>query len=336
MNRKELLERLEAVAPALAGNDLVPIYQCFVFDGKNLLAYNDAMAIMTPLDEIGEFAVNGKTLLGLLQNTGSEEVDLTLKDENLLIKAGKSNFKLPYFGPNEFLFEEPKTEGGLKIAITQELVDGIKTCLMTAANEEHMKKIAGVCINAADKALYSCDGDAITSYGLEIKGSGTYLLPNTFCQQVLKFGTGGVLHVNQDWACASFTSGYTLYGRLPDIGEPYDYAGQIESTLNEEPNFVDVPEELDAALARARVIADIESAPTRIKVAKGKLELVTSTHMGDVNDVLPLKGHGDVETEVHASLVHRSIGICNKMAILENCTAYMKDNIMQVVSNMGE
>ena len=106
MNRSELVTKLELVGRALSDQDMVPIFKCFVFDGRTVSAYNDSIAIITSC-ELGKFALNGNTLLGLLKNSHFEEVLLTPEKEDITIKAGKSRFKLPYFTQEEFLFKEP-------------------------------------------------------------------------------------------------------------------------------------------------------------------------------------------------------------------------------------
>src|ERR1700722_5373012 len=99
MNRAELVTKLALVGHGLADHNLVPMFQCYCFDGEVVSAYNDALGVIAPCPCPEIFAVNGKTLLGLLTNSHAEEVEFALEDKHdLSIKTGKSRFKLPYFG----------------------------------------------------------------------------------------------------------------------------------------------------------------------------------------------------------------------------------------------
>src|SRR5260370_30144683 len=101
MDRDKLVETLELLKPALADTPLVRVFECYQFDGKRISAYNDELAIVAPLETDHAFAVNGRILLGLLNNCRSEEVSLDptiVNDEQVLhVKAGRSHFQLPYF-----------------------------------------------------------------------------------------------------------------------------------------------------------------------------------------------------------------------------------------------
>src|SRR4029077_13850561 len=119
MNRSELVSTLELVAPALSDTNMVPVYTCFAFCRSVLSAYNDSLGIVTQVDMDGvkPFAVSGMTLLGLLMNSHAEEVTFQVNDENVIVKAGKSVAKLPYFTEKEFLFEEPKEKWSASLTI---------------------------------------------------------------------------------------------------------------------------------------------------------------------------------------------------------------------------
>ena len=130
---------------------------------------------------------------------------------------------------------------------------------------------------------------------------------------------------------------YAKEGRMIENDDPLDHAALIKQTMTGKNPFVTLPDGFNEALSRARVLADLETAHTTLTVQGNKLKLLTETKMGTVNDELNMKGHEPVEALVHASLVQRSIGVCNQISIRENCTCYKLDDIvLQVVSNIGE
>lgn len=346
MNRADLVALLELVKPGLSDTNLVPVFTCFVFNQETVSAYNDTLGIVANCN-LGDkpFAVNGTTFLGLLQNSHSEDIELTVAKENVVVTAGRSDFKLPYFGEKEFLFEEPQDPWDATIKLDKNFKKYLEFCRATTTSDSTLPALMGVCFNLKEKALYSCDGDSITKivFGSEyVKGGGVFTVPNSFCDALFKVCDAvdsyeGTLSFNQGWVVGELKSGYTLYGRMIENSDPLDHATEIKNTLKEVPDYVDLPMGFAAALSRARVVADAESAKTIMTVKGGKLKLHTETHMGVIKDELSIRGHADVQAEVHASLVQRSIGMCDKIAILENCTSYMSGtHVLQVVSNIGE
>ena len=347
MKRAELVKVLEAVQPALAANALVPVYTCYMFRNNSITAFNDVLGIVAklPTDAFHkEFAVDGRTLLGLLQNSHAEEAQFEVTEDDVIMTAGKSNVKMPYFDEREFLFEEPDVKKwDATLPINDDLLLGIEVCLTTSSKDLSQPAIMGICFNLEGKAhaLYSCDGDAITRYiPKHTIGSGIYTVPNTFCDELLKIAKEakkGNLQINKDWAKATLDNGFVLYGRIIVNETPLNHQKMIDDSLKDVKSFAALPLGLHDALARARVLADVESKPTHINVEEGKMRLFTSTAMGDLRDELKIKGHPDIKADVHASLMHRSLQYCDQLSITERVTAYCLDNVItQVVGNLGK
>lgn len=344
MNRADTVKVLELVGRSLAKDDMVPVYQCFMFDTASVRTYSGSIGIVMPLLTDVAFAVRGVTLLGLLQNSHSADCEFKKAGDDIVIKAGKSVFKLPYFPESEFKFEEPPEMGKQSIELTDDLLSGLEACLLTVSNDATQGKFQGVCINQQGKfiTLYSCNGDALTRYVTKIKSvkGPDRTMPVEFCEHLLRIfketeANGGKLQINEDWARAYISTGYRIFGRLLEITEPFDYAGELAATLKTPPNFVALPEGLDRALSRARVVADPESARTVLALDGKQLTLVTTTHAGIVKDVLPME-HAPVAANVSAELIQRSTTLANEMAVFEDCTVFRHgDRLLQVLGNMG-
>lgn len=348
MNKQELLEKLELVGRALATDNLVPIFQCFAFSGKTVTAFNDQIAITAPCKTKEAFAVNGKVLLGLLQNTNAKDVDFSIEDD-LVITADDSTFKLPWFPKTDFLFIEPDTKKTGKGTLSYELMDGISDCLMTAAKDAAQAAFCGVFLShqGGTPTLYSTDGDAITRITISnggIQTPGT-MLPNSFCEALTKLfsavgketgGSGGSLELAEDWAVATLNTGYTVYGRLLELDNALDHEAEIKKTLKGKITYVPVPDGLIAALSRARVLSDAESVPTHLTIKDSTLTLRTKNQMGVVTDQLPFE-HRDVTANVSAELMQRCTGMGHEMAIFDNvCVFRQEEKLFILTSNMGE
>lgn len=346
MERKNLVNTLELVSRGLADNAMIPIFTCFSFTGNTVQAFNDQLGIIGPCVTDHVFAVKGALLLGLLKNSHVHDLDFSIEDEDLIVKAGRSTFKLPFLPEEEFVFAEPSNNWEGEIEVDDDFLKGLSACLLTSSRDQAQPALLGVNVSYHGKnvVLYSCDGDAISRFTTgtkSVKGLQDYMLPNSFCEAVLKImgdteADGALLSFNSEgWARVEIENGYTVYGRLIEIDNPIDYEKMIDKTLHGKPEFVRQATGIDQALSRARVIADIDSASTTMTVAKGRLKLLTQTSNGVVRDSLPFDKHVDVEARVSAALVQRSINLCDEMLIRDNCTAFRRaDKLFIVISNM--
>jgi DNA polymerase III sliding clamp (beta) subunit (PCNA family) len=337
MIRQELVEKLESVSRALADNDIIPIFKCFCFDGQTVKAYNDALAIIAPCKTAEKFCVNGQILLGLLSNSHTENVEFSIGGQELTVKTGKSTFKLPWFPVADFLFKAP-AETKFVCNITEDFVAGLSACLMTSSKDNSQAALMGVCL--VNSSLYSTDGDAITRYGKPNKDGAGNMLPNSFCETLVKFGGTGMLSTNREWAKAKLDNGLLVYGRLIAVDNPIDYEMWVKKTIKDEPSYVEIPKGLDRALSRARVVADPESASTLLRIEGARMHLWTETSMGVVQDNLPYEDKIlAVQANVSAELVQRCISLCNEMAVLPNCCCFYNgsgNKLFILTSNMGK
>jgi DNA polymerase III sliding clamp (beta) subunit (PCNA family) len=348
MNRKDLVQKLELVGSALANNDLVPIFQCFCFSGNEVCCYNDALGIVTPCETPTYFAVNGPVLLGLLTNSLAEDVEFSSDEGSIVIKAGRSTFKLPYHPKTDFLFEAPELgKEAVLLPIDEDLISGLNACLLTSSTDNAQPAFMGVCLANGKKykTLYSTDGDAISRYTLKSPATKApnRVLPNSFCQALIKImtetkATKGSILINEEWAVASLETEFTIYGRLLQVDNPLDYEKEISQTKPLDGERSLIPKALDHALSRARVLADPESAKTILLVEGDRLKLLTETAMGVVRDSVQMPVQPPVKANVSSQLVQRCIGLCDQMRISDNCVEFWTvDNSLYILtSNMGE
>ncbi len=348
MERVTLVKTLELASRALADGNLVPIFKCFAFDAEKhtVTAYNDLIGIVAPCKVEESFCVDGGTLLGLLKHSRAETVEIAIEDQDVILKAARSTFKLPFFPLKDFLFEEPEDEWDSVLPIDADLLTGLTACLVTSSRDAATQPaLVGISVEPGkgkNVILYSSDGDCISRYNLATKTASVgsvHMMPNAFCEALLALTqelevTKGDLEINKDWARVTLSSGHVIYGRAIENDNPLDFAGQIKQTMAEEPEFIEAPKGLDHALSRARVVADPESAQTELTIEKGRLRLVTTTSMGIVRDTLAIAKHPDVEARISAALMQRSLSLCVELVVLDNCCAFRSDKLFVLTSNM--
>ena len=72
---------------------LIPIFKCFAFTEENVMACNDTLAITSPCVTDMAFCVHGETLKGLLENSHSETVEFSIKDDDLDCQSREINLQ---------------------------------------------------------------------------------------------------------------------------------------------------------------------------------------------------------------------------------------------------
>jgi DNA polymerase III sliding clamp (beta) subunit (PCNA family) len=338
MNRAELVKTLELVKPALATTNMVPIFQSFIFNNGTVAAYDDNIAIVGPTEFEEICGLNGNVLVGLLSNSGAEEIDIQLDDGVAHIKLGKTVSKLPFAPYEDSIFREPDDKWAFKIPFTESLFDALTLCLETVSVDATQAALMGITVQG-DK-MYSCNSDALTRIQLKHgTGKNRVLMSTPFCSAVIKLWstlkiTKGSLNFSDDWVYANFED-WSVYGRILEVSDPIDFEALIKKTIKAKTPVQAVPEAFAGALSRARVLSDPESCKTVIEVSKGKLKLHTETHMGEIRDEMLLKGHPDVDANVNASHLQKAIEHCDQIAFHDNCTVLEKaPDVLQVVSNM--
>lgn len=340
MNRSYLVKILELLKPALAKDNMVPIFQNFTFESDaTVRAYDDQIAIIGPTEIQDSFAIHGNTILGLLSNSSAENVEFELKGNTAIVSLGKTISKLPFDPPESFIFKKPTDKWAFKIPFTESLYQAIEMCLNTVSKDTTQAALLGITIQG-DK-LYSCNGDAITRVQIPNGVSKNRALMSTpFCEAIVKLWstlemTKGVLNFSSDWVYADFED-WEVYGRVLEIKTPIDFEKEITKTIKTKTPTQALPDDFSGALSRARVLADPETQKTRISVVKGKVKIHTETHMGEVKDELNFKGHPDVDADVNAAHLQNAIQYCDQIAFLENCTVLeKKPDVLHIVSNMG-
>jgi DNA polymerase III sliding clamp (beta) subunit (PCNA family) len=270
----------------------------------------------------------------LLKNSKSEQVDIQVTDEGLLILTGQSEFKLPCIPPEEFLWKEPTDIG----AFEEYTISFLKfeICLSTCSTDVALGAFNQICIAPEGKYIfvYSSDGDAITKISTlieTVKDEYPCCLSRDFCDVILKLAAVD-LNVWKEWVCA-VSSDCKIYGR--NLGAPtLDYEAEIKASMGKNPTFIPIPAELKEALGRARIVADAETNPTGLSLDEDNLILDTSTPLGNVSDLIKVKEHPVINVYLNAAILQRNLEGCTEFSINENCIITKGDRVLRIIGNM--
>ena len=356
MNRHELTERLDRVAPALSDNNLVPVLSHFWFSNNALVAYNDQIAISTKLTSSFAGAVPGGLLMSLLSASKAKDVEFfvgedsdgkKLPDGQLLIKAASSKLKLPFLPEEQTkIFEMPKPNPAEALPVDMTaFLQAISDCTKSLREDTSMPDSLGITISVENDIIkFYATNDATISYStVKVKSHATnyrVVLSGNFCRQMLslaKLSDKKHIEIHPDYSL--FQCGDTiLFGRLVDVQRPLDFDSVIEGSFPKEihKNLVAIPSKLQLILERAVIITEskTERPKTAITVKQGIARFLSkSEERGEVRDSCQVEPqHPDVSVSIDPRLFRAGFGAFDKMILTEQCLVMTKGSSVYLVS----
>jgi DNA polymerase III sliding clamp (beta) subunit (PCNA family) len=357
MNRTELLEKLNLVAPALSSNNLVPVLSHFWFRDNTLLCYNDQIAISTKLSANFAGAVPGDTLMSLLSVSRAKEVEFftskdaegkPLPDGQLLIKAASSKLKLPFLPEEQTkIFEMPKPDPtkALPVDITL-FLEAIESCTRSLKEDTSMPDSLGItlAIEESSIAFYATNDSTISYSRIKLKtpidNSVRVVLSGNFCRQMLalsKIEGKRHIEIHDDYSLFMVADTNILFGRLVDVQRPLDFDSVIENAFPKErkKDLVSIPTKLQLMLDRAVIITEskTERSKTAITVKQGVAKFFSQSEKGEVRDSVQLEdAHPDVEVSIDPRLFKAGYGFFDKFTLTDQCLIMTKGSSLYLVS----
>ena len=144
INKKELQEALSIVKPGLSNKEMIEQSTSFAFIKGKVITYNDEISISHPIEGIDiEGAIQAEELYGLLGKLKQDEIDISIKGNELILQA-----------------EKIKAGVSLQEKITLPLMDDIKEISewkeLPPDFIEAMKFTIGSCSNDMSQPVLTC------------------------------------------------------------------------------------------------------------------------------------------------------------------------------------
>lgn len=317
IERQLLIDKLNAVAPGLADNDLLPQLTHFAFTGTHVLTFSEKIGMSTPLKTEFKGLVPGKILLDLLSVSthATRGIDISPSGTaGVRVRAGKTDVKLAMLPLDQItsVFKMPsfKTEDDL-VGDGDNFFTAVEDCLHAVSNHAVAVDQLGVTMMTDTKGidLYATDKKTIVHSRLPVdnKAPSRRLILNTaFCEQMLKLRGAESRKLALGPNYSLFKGGdVTLFGKLLESDKPLDFSAAIKNHMpkNVDTSMVDIPERLTVALQVIARIGDIKGAEakTKMSVRSGKCSFSVASVRGEASDEVALKGHPDASADVYAS-----------------------------------
>lgn len=359
MQRKELLNKLESVSPALSDNDLIPVLTHFWFTGDKLLAYNDQIAMSTDFVAPFKGAVPGQVFLSLLKASTALDIETEVADAilsmNLRSKSdpsASSKLKLSLLPEEEFqdfFTMREKGEEAFPIKSREKFLAAIELCMRSIGTDTSVPDKLGLTLIPQGKELmiYATDGatlsHAVVALNASVK-SQRVILPANFCKQLLRLGKAVKdsdfhFEVHDDHALL-VVPGVSLFGRVIETDHPLDYVKVIEKNypVGMEDQLISIPPRMRLILERQIVITDSASdqGATTISITGDKkgsrMKFSSKTPRGEAYDTITADPHPEVACRVYPRLLKAGWGDFDKMTVTKNCVVMARGSMLYMVS----
>ena len=165
VNRDDLLQQLESVQPGLSPKEHIEQSSCFAFKDGKVMTYNDEVACSHDCSLKIEGAVKAVPLLEMLRKMKEEELELTPKEEVLIVKGKRreagvrmeSTIQLPIDS-----VEPPAKWKKLPEGFT-DAVSMVQTCASTDQSE-----FVNTCVHIHPEWVEACDNFQVSRYYMEM------------------------------------------------------------------------------------------------------------------------------------------------------------------------
>ncbi len=287
VNKESLKKALEIVKPGLASSETIAQTTSFAFMKGCVITFNNEISISHPVPEIDfEGAVYAEELYKLLLKIKHEEVDLSIVDNQVVLKAGRTTAKFTLQTEIVLPIDEVANMGNFlklpdKFCTAAEFV--APSCA-TAGSTAVLN-----CIHVKGDGVEASDNYRICKYGLyENMPIDEFLIPCNNALDVVKLNPIEIAK-GEGWVHFKNEAGTVISSRIvednyPDTSHLFNVSG-TEITL---------PKSLDDVLARAEVFkgADKLGGSVLITINENQLVVKTQSDFSQFTEDLNMKHDG--------------------------------------------
>lgn len=268
VKREQLLRELELVKPGLSAREYLEQSSCFVFDGEDIMTFNDEISCRLPSSLKITGAIQATSLQTILEKMDDEVLqfretskgELQLKGKNKMIGLTKD---AEVFLPVDKV-EKPGEWKPLPAAFT-EAVGLVQHCV-----SEDESKFVLTCIHLHPKYLEACDNQQLMRYTMKTGLTESVLVRGASLKQIVSMGMDAV-SITPNWI--HFRNGEGLVLSVRKYDETYHNIGGI---IDFSGHKIVIPKGLKEAALRAAVFAEEKSGDSMIKVSlsTGSLKII--------------------------------------------------------------
>lgn len=183
--RAELLEALERAKGSVATGDIIPMLGCYRFTPDRIETTNMEIGASVSFETGLDCTVPAEKLYKLVSMLRQDEIDMTVKDGKLIVKAEGHRSSTAVTGDNDDFPVVMVGKRSWKKTPT-DFMDALKACLPGVSDDIAMPKLCGVYLDGRDAV--STDRWRVYHYTMKSKMHFAALWPTELVKEVVKWG----------------------------------------------------------------------------------------------------------------------------------------------------
>jgi len=284
VDRLEFLGALEKVKAGLSTRAMIEQTDHFCFQDDMVYTYNDSISVSCSLELSGiEGAVNAESLLKLLKRLRTKSVSVSIGDDNMIIKSGKTkeatlalcDITLTMKGCREVDEEED---------LPSDFVSALSRCVHSASKD--VTRPILTCVHFGNGCLYASDGKQMTRYIFDDEHEQEFNIPASTVRALIKFDPKIVV-LDETWIHFTDSEGIILSIRGMEGDYPTD---KCDSLIDSgEYDEIDFPVDILDVLTRAEVFSKdgvTNFGFVTVGLEEGKTTITSSNEYGGYKEEL--------------------------------------------------
>lgn len=288
VDRKELLTALQTVKPAIPTNEDPDVNKKVVIQGRMIIGLSEDLVIIYPVSKtipINSIAAPYDELVALVSNSSSQNIDLSMKKDKLILIDNNLKVTLRVDTDNRLFDDLESIEALLQdlpdelSEYSSELGEAIKLCMYNASKETIQAILS--CVHVAGNVVESSDDYRISRCTLPTEFDGDVLIPAKICKHIVKFAPTGY----------SVSDSWVLFEKiLDDARSAFILSRQVALEYNSVDEFIKVqgkkctlPKRLSHSIGQVGVLAtgefDIEKT-IRVEISSDKVLVLAESDKG--------------------------------------------------------
>lgn len=323
MNRKEFLEVLKRLSPAITQKEVISQSTDFIFSGEKIITYNGNLCISANFKTDFTGAIHGKTLFNFLSSLKTDEVDFSKTENNFILKAGKTKSKIK---SKDIASEYINYDVSLFNPVKEDFFNAIKTSIFSVAKDESIFPLN--CIFVNNDTVVTCDNIRATKIQIsDIESS--FLIPYEIAKILIQYKDFTSFYMEDKWYHLKTDndivySFHMVFGEYPDV----------EFLFNPEEGIIfEFPEELKESIEPALVFSD---EVLEIIVRENNIRCVGTGDNGTVYSNIEAEISEEIHFHINPLFLKEILSHTNQCVIYDNTLLFETETFIHVLAKVVE
>lgn len=321
ISKRELMEKLQIVKPGLSNKEIIEFSNSFSFSDGQVVTYNDFISIRCPID----LHLSGTILaevfyktIDLVKPDKNGNIDLSIENDNVVIKSGKSSAGMPINKDGKLPTEEIDKNIKKWEKLPDGFLDGIKLSAFSLSNDA--SKPVLTCLHVNGNIIEASNGERAFRFFMESEIKNKFLLPGVCIPAICNHP---ITHYNLDegWIHFKTKDKVIISSRMyqetefPDTTDLFNVKGKKFK----------FPVSLKETIDRANIFTteDINSENINIHIDEKGLTISSESVYGWFKETVPMKTISNIEFTINPRFL-KDILTKNMIGILDTKTNIMK------------